>query len=303
MKNKTLAIFGIGTYLLSVITSASDLEGNPVVPVALILISGLADLLFTIMATVRLWKSARNVSIIFASSRVVLFILGMIQEFTLPSYGAPIIVLSNIVKVISFIVFVLVIKMLLFGNPKIEGDELKRCLAYYEAQLRVTAFHTKEADLFNNALVKYLNSVKENPVAANEMCKAADRLVQAAHEVNRRHEEIQPIPDAASAMHFVWRVTFQSVTAWAEANLSSIEALANGMTPDKAYVQHLVDEYQAAWRKAQEEDKKFLRRVKVTAGEIERILSRTDEATAADSWQPKPRDYDCIEVSKTAQQA
>lgn len=193
--------------------------------------------------------------------------------------------------------------MLLFGNPKIEGDELKRCLAYYEAQLRVTAFHTKEADLFNNALVKYLNSVKENPVAANEMCKAADRLVQAAHEVNRRHEEIQPIPDAASAMHFVWRVTFQSVTAWAEANLSSIEALANGMTPDKAYVQHLVDEYQAAWRKAQEEDKKFLRRVKVTAGEIERILSRTDEATAADSWQPKPRDYDCIEVSKTAQQA
>lgn len=106
MKNKTLAIFGIGTYLLSVIASASDLEGNPVVPAALIVISGLADLLFTIMATVRLWKSARNVSIIFASSRVVLFILALIQEFTLPSYGSPIIILSNIVKVISFIVFV-----------------------------------------------------------------------------------------------------------------------------------------------------------------------------------------------------
>lgn len=193
--------------------------------------------------------------------------------------------------------------MWLFGNPKIEGTELKRCLAYYEAQFRVTAFQTKEADLFNNTLVKYLNSVKENPVAASEMCKAADRLVQAAHEVNRRHEDIQPIPDAASAMHLVWHVTFQSVTAWAEANLSSIEALANGMTSDKAYVQHLVDEYQAAWRKAQEEDKKFLRRVKVTAREMDRILNRTHEVTASDSWQPKPRDYDFGEVSKATQQA
>ncbi len=123
MKNKTLAIFGIGTYLLSVIASASDLEGNPVVPVALIVISGLADLLFTIMATVRLWKSARNVSIIFASSRVVLFILGVIQEFALPSYGSPIIILSNIVKVVSFIVFVWAIIKLFRMKEKSQGRQ------------------------------------------------------------------------------------------------------------------------------------------------------------------------------------
>ena len=64
MKNKTLAIFGIGTYILSIITSAEDLEGNFIVPASLIVISGIADLLFPIIASVRLWRFARNLSII-----------------------------------------------------------------------------------------------------------------------------------------------------------------------------------------------------------------------------------------------
>ncbi len=190
-----------------------------------------------------------------------------------------------------------------FGTPKIEGDELERCLAYYEAQGRVAAFQTKEADLFNNTLVKYLYSVKDNPVAASKMCKAADRLVQAVHEVNRRHEAIQLIPDAASAMHIAWHITYQSVTAWAEATLSSMEALADGMIPDMAYVKHLVDEYQEAWRKAQEENKRFLMRIKVEAGEITGILSRIDKATAVDSWQPQPSGYDFTQASEAIQQA
>ena len=38
--NRTLALYGIGTYIFSVITSASDLEGNPVFPVAIILLPG-----------------------------------------------------------------------------------------------------------------------------------------------------------------------------------------------------------------------------------------------------------------------
>ena len=78
MKNKTLAIFGIGTYILSVITSAEDLEGNFVSPIVLIAISGIIKILFTVMATVCLWKQARHGSIIFASSAIILFILEVI---------------------------------------------------------------------------------------------------------------------------------------------------------------------------------------------------------------------------------
>ena len=101
MKNKTIAIFGIGTYILSVITSATDLEGNFRLPIALIAISGIATAIFIIMAVVRLWKDAKGVS-----SEVILIILSFIQGVVTPSYGSPVIILLNITKVINFIAFV-----------------------------------------------------------------------------------------------------------------------------------------------------------------------------------------------------
>lgn len=109
MKNKTLAIFGIGTYVLSVLSSATDLEGNSVVPIALIVISGIATAVFIIMAIIRLWKEAKGVSITLAFSAAILFILSVIQEVISFSYGNPIIILLNITKVIYFITFVWVI--------------------------------------------------------------------------------------------------------------------------------------------------------------------------------------------------
>ena len=119
MKNKTLAIFGIGAYILSVLSSATDLEGNFIAPVVLIVISGIAIIVFIIMATVRLWKEAKSLSIILVSSAIILFILTVIQVFILFSYGSPIIVLMNIIKVINFIAFVwAVIK--LFKMKRIE---------------------------------------------------------------------------------------------------------------------------------------------------------------------------------------
>lgn len=109
MKNKALAIFGIITYILSVLSSAEDLAGNPTAPVILIVVSGVATVIFFVMATIRLWKVAKNLSIIFFSSAIILFILTIIQVFTSPSYGSPIIVLMNVARVIYFITFILVV--------------------------------------------------------------------------------------------------------------------------------------------------------------------------------------------------
>ena len=106
MKNKAIAIFGIGTYILSVITSATDLEGNSTMPIALIVLSGVATASFVIMATVRLWKEAKNLSIVLISSAAILFVLTAIQVVVLPSYGSPIIILVNIIAVIYFIAFI-----------------------------------------------------------------------------------------------------------------------------------------------------------------------------------------------------
>jgi FlaA1/EpsC-like NDP-sugar epimerase len=138
MKNKTLAIFGIGTYILSVLSSATDLEGNSVVPIALIAISGIATAIFIIMAIVRLWKEAKGVSIILASSTLILYILAAIQEFTFISYGSPLIILLNTIKVIDLIAFIWAVS-LLWKMAKHEGLA-KKFLKHY-------GFTTKGASL------------------------------------------------------------------------------------------------------------------------------------------------------------
>ena len=174
----------------------------------------------------------------------------------------------------------------LFGSPKIDGKELQECLAYFEAQTRVVTFQTKEADLYNNAMVKYGNSITENPLAAREACKAANRLAQSATEVLRRHQEIKNVPAAASAMHYAWYVAFDANRTWALATSKAIEAMAEGMDPHTMYVQQLVGQYQKAWRKADDEDKKFLKRLKVSGEEIAKIVARATSIDATDDdWE------------------
>lgn len=106
MKNKTIAIIGIGSYILSVITSATDDKGNSVSPNILIGLSGIITIIFTILATIRLWKEARYLSIMLASSEIVLTGLTIIQVGASSQYGSPIIILLNITKVVHLIVFI-----------------------------------------------------------------------------------------------------------------------------------------------------------------------------------------------------
>jgi hypothetical protein len=104
MKSRILAIFGIGTYILSVLSSATDLEGNSVVPISLIVISGIATIVFYAMATIRLWKIQKSAPILLISLAVILAVLSIIQGI------APL--LLNIVRIINLIAFIWVISLL-----------------------------------------------------------------------------------------------------------------------------------------------------------------------------------------------
>lgn len=68
MKSKTLAILGIGAWILSVASSVEDLVGNYAAPMALIVISAITTLAFTIMAVVRLWKTQKITAVFFLAS-------------------------------------------------------------------------------------------------------------------------------------------------------------------------------------------------------------------------------------------
>lgn len=172
----------------------------------------------------------------------------------------------------------------LFDSPKIDGKELQDCLAYFEAQTKVIAFQAKEADLYNNAMVTDSNYT-------SEMHKAAKRLLQTAIEVIRRYEDIENIPSAASQMHYAWHATFLANEAWASAWAEALEAMANSISADMVYVQQLEEEYQRAWNWADEEDKKFLKRLDMSSDEIAEIAARAaTEMTDSDSWEPELAD-------------
>ncbi|MCK9439263.1 hypothetical protein M0Q39_04360 [Patescibacteria group bacterium] len=83
-----LLIFGIITYILSVISSAKDLQGNYTASTTIIALSVITTMIFTIMATVRLWKIAKITSIL-------LFVFSLLN----------LVLSSTIIHWISFLVF------------------------------------------------------------------------------------------------------------------------------------------------------------------------------------------------------
>ena len=112
MKNKALVIFGIATYILSVITSATNPQGESTIPPALLLISGLLTIVFIIMATIRLWKYSKGSSILFASSSIFYIGAAIAQVVYSPSDGSPLILIMNIAKVINVLVFIWTVSLL-----------------------------------------------------------------------------------------------------------------------------------------------------------------------------------------------
>lgn len=107
MKSKTLSIFGIGAYILSVLSSAEDLAENYTVLIVLIVVSVIAMLTFTVMAVVRLWKTRKVIAILFLASSLI----------TMVYISAP-------VKIINFVFFIWVLS-LLWEIGKHEGHAKK----------------------------------------------------------------------------------------------------------------------------------------------------------------------------------
>lgn len=113
LNSKIIAIIGIISYILGVITSVSDDKGNFVLPIVLIVISWAISMIFVVMATIRLWKIQRPSSIIFVSSTIIFYALTALQEIAIPKYESFIIILLNITKVINFLIYIYAIWLLL----------------------------------------------------------------------------------------------------------------------------------------------------------------------------------------------
>jgi len=178
----------------------------------------------------------------------------------------------------------------LFSEPKIQGDELRKCLAYYEQELKFKVFQEKEADLYNNALIKYGRSISTDSRAAKEVRQAANRLAQSASEILERRGKMTSIPDAASAMYFAWQLTYSDYSAWATAQSAAIEAVTNGLEPHGERVRELLSQSEKSRHEAENEEKKLIKRLKLSGGEVQKLFSNASAAITAENWQPEPEE-------------
>jgi len=104
MKNRTIAIIGIMSYVLSVFASAENLEGEFSAPFLLIVISAAAGIAFYVLAVIRLWHLAKTLSIMLIISFILLFSIPLIPEVSPSIYGSPIIIFTNVSRIFNFIV-------------------------------------------------------------------------------------------------------------------------------------------------------------------------------------------------------
>jgi len=163
----------------------------------------------------------------------------------------------------------------------------RQCLAYYQEELKLRIFQEKEADLYNEAVAKYGPSAETDSEVTKKMLPAARRQAESANEVLRRRAKMASVPDTAAAVYFAWQVAYSDYLSWATAQAAAVSAVANGMVSHAEQVQRLLSRSEKSRHKAQAQEKKFLRRLKLTSDEARKILIKASMAVGDENWQPE----------------
>jgi hypothetical protein len=179
----------------------------------------------------------------------------------------------------------------LFGQPKLDSHGLQSCIEWLGKHYELTGFQDKEAELYNNALVKDGNSITTSPESAKRVMNAANRLVKAASELMLRHSSIGNIPEAATADHYAWGLVFQQWKTLSSAQLAALEATINSTGPHMGYVQQIAQEMSSLEAKAHKEEEKLLKRMNRSGFNLantQQLVNKANQVLSQDNWQPSP---------------
>lgn len=179
----------------------------------------------------------------------------------------------------------------LFGEPKLDHYELRECIDWLGRHYELTGFQDKEAELYNNALVRDGNSITTSKSSANRVLKAGNRMVQAADELLVRHANMKDIPEAATADHYAWGLVFMQWKSLATTQLAAIESIVNGSNPNTEYLQGIMQQFNALEASAKKEEEKLLKRMGrsgVSLADIQSLVDKANQTLSKDKWQPLP---------------
>jgi replicative superfamily II helicase len=178
----------------------------------------------------------------------------------------------------------------LFGEPKLDREEFNQCLKYLEEHYKLTTFQEKEADIYNEALTQYMPSLATDSHSAKEMLKVAERFKKAAHLLLTRSKQLVSVPESAGALHFAWQIVFSDYAAWVDAQYAVYVAIADRRPPFAERVQALFRQQEESHKKALQEEKKLLKRLRasgLTPSDIQRLIDKAFVAIASENWQPE----------------
>jgi len=177
------------------------------------------------------------------------------------------------------------LQRLLGWEAEVPAEQREALLAYLNEEWRIAAFQDLEAERYNNEATKY-GGAGPGSAAFAKMITAARRLNASAIELDRRHSALQPIPDQASGAYFAWQATYMAYGEWASTILASCEAYEEDVMPDVARVQRLFSQMEKCRERAQNEEGKLIRRLKLRGEDVRQLLQESRAAAKSEKWEP-----------------
>lgn len=173
-----------------------------------------------------------------------------------------------------------------FFRRSLPAEEREAALRYYEGSLKVSAFHEKEADRYNEELIRFQDS-PEDAAGLAALIRAAERLIIACEEALRRHASLESqVPSSATADFSSWHSVFEMAVGWSKANHEALRLLSLGQDASSANAAsylNLVSEFQ---RIAEGKSRDLLKRMQITEDDYARLLSDVRIALEQEDWSP-----------------
>lgn len=179
--------------------------------------------------------------------------------------------------------------------PAIEDEERQECLAYYENEKKLQLLLERVGQLFDKRVGKYEDALSKSRRAReavmdgvfdnlDKIFEVTECIHQAAIEIVKRKREMKAVPSAGSVMSHAWLAVYLDYEALRDP--STIAAGYNGMEVQarKARQKELVKKFNKSWHKALEEEKEFLKHLKVSSGEYQKIGDNASKALVTDEW-------------------
>lgn len=173
-----------------------------------------------------------------------------------------------------------------FFRRSLPVEEREAALGYYKGKLKVSAFHEKEADRYNEEAVRFQHS----PQAAahlSSLMQAAERLILASKEAVRRHASLESqAPPVATADFSSWHSVFEWTVEWSKANHEALRLLSLGQDGSSANARSYLNAVSEFQRIAEGKSRELLKHMQITQDDYARLLGGAKASLDEQNWIP-----------------